>query len=459
MAVQKKSTRVTGAKVPNRQIAKTEKTQGIPKQEVAAEETKAEIAQEIPKPEVAAEEGKPIRQKPSRNRLETLIEHLHPKPTEPPEITWNWDEKNGILSLTAKGNGNVNLVANGRNLTKSNKVTVQIAGKPGETHTAKAVFLDNEANPITDWRYDTFVIPGDVILPPPTPNLSIMSWPETTHLQFQVKGAGKILIVVNDSIKYTGEYELYQDFWGEPGETYHIKACIVDDNGNALSEWDEQTHTIASTAVKPGQGNGGNGPGNGGGGTNDGDGNKLESMDFRNIISGPLKACVEAQQEAANATFNYMTSTMLEKDAKGHADFKPVMMHFYFTKEGLIQHLEMPLMSILPIPYININYVDLDFEAMITYCKKDTERGDVKLKACYPVTSRLLKQTGNTKGTHESQDKEVDTVNARENINIRIRATTSDLPAGLSRLIEILDTHMTEFSKIVNQDPIAPTLK
>jgi len=208
-------------------------------------------------------------------------------------------------------------------------------------------------------------------------------------------------------------------------------------------------------------GAGGNGSGDGGGnggGGNDGDNdNKLESMDFRNIIGGPLKACVDAQQEAADATFNYMTSVMLDSDTSGLADFKPVMMHFCFIKNGVINRLEMPLMSILPIPYMNINYVDLNFEAMITYCKKDTQQGDVKLKACYPITSRQLKQTGSAQATRESQNKEVDTINARENINIRIHATTSDQPAGLSRLIEMLDTHMTEFTE-VNQSG-ALTLK
>lgn len=213
--------------------------------------------------------------------------------------------------------------------------------------------------------------------------------------------------------------------------------------------------------AKSEDGNGGavtapGGEGGGGGGSiipngSDEGNNKLESLSFRSIIGGPLKACVEAQQETANATYNYMTSTVLERDSDGVADFKPVMMRFCFIKDGLLHRLEIPLMTIIPIPYMSIDYVDLNFEAMVTYCKQDTSDGTFTLKACYSD------HAGAQKGTTEEPsngiiEKSKDTITARENISIRIHATTSDQPAGMSRLMEILDNHFTEFTQIEEEN-------
>ena len=212
---------------------------------------------------------------------------------------------------------------------------------------------------------------------------------------------------------------------------------------------------------KPGDGNGGavtapGGEGGGGGGNivpngSEEGNNKLESLSFRSIIGGPLKACVEAQQETANATYNYMTSTVLERDSDGIADFKPVMMRFCFIKDGLLHRLEIPLMTIIPIPYMSIDYVDLNFEAMVTYCKQDTSDGNFTLKACYSDHSSAQKVT-TEEPSNGIIEKSQDTITAREHINIRLRATTSDQPAGMSKLMEILDNHFTEFTQIEEEN-------
>lgn len=166
--------------------------------------------------------------------------------------------------------------------------------------------------------------------------------------------------------------------------------------------------------------------------------NKLASLDFKHIIGGPLKACVEAQEEAARATYEYITSSMMEKDKKGVADFKPVMMHFYFIMNGSYNELSIPLMSILPIPYMNIDHVDLNFQAEVTYSDKSKSNDKYELKACYPAFRDPTKIDTTTQSD----------VMVRQNIDIKLRASTTDQPAGISKLIQVVGDEMTRFVQI-----------
>jgi hypothetical protein len=169
--------------------------------------------------------------------------------------------------------------------------------------------------------------------------------------------------------------------------------------------------------------------------------NKLASLDFKHIIGGPLKACVEAQEEAARASYDYITASLMEKDKDGVADFKPVMMHFYFIMNGSYNELSIPLMSILPIPYMNIEHVDLNFQAEVTFSDKSKSNDKYELKACYPV----FRDTTNIDTTTQSD------ITVRQNIDIKLRASTTDQPVGISKLIQVLGTEMSRFV------PISPT--
>ena len=177
-----------------------------------------------------------------------------------------------------------------------------------------------------------------------------------------------------------------------------------------------------------------------------GGGNKLGSLDFRHIIGGPLKACVEAQEESARATYNYITSTVLQGDEDGIADFKPVMLSFFYIKEGHYYELSLPLMSVIPIPYLDIGHIDLNFQAMVTYSNKLQGSDKYELKACYPTYTSETKvdETSNSETT------------GRQHININLRATTADQPAGMSKLIQILDQQITNYTQLPANDENQP---
>ena len=160
--------------------------------------------------------------------------------------------------------------------------------------------------------------------------------------------------------------------------------------------------------------------------------NPLEELSFDQIIGAPLRACAEAQQEAASASYEYLKSMGLEEDDSGLAFYKPAMMSFLFVVGGVTQRLTVPLLSIIPVPYLQIDHINLKFQATVEACDKNN------LTAKFAATAPKVKL--------EAQQEEKATITAKENIDINICATASDVPPGMAKLIEILQTQLTEIN-------------
>ena len=89
----------------------------------------------------------------------------------------------------------------------------------------------------------------------------------------------------------------------------------------------------------------------------------LEDLTFENIIAGPLIACVDAQHEASMVAYDYLMDLGFRKDSKNLADYEPVPLTFYFVREGITSKLTLPLLSVVPVPYLLIGHVDLHYQA------------------------------------------------------------------------------------------------
>ena len=160
----------------------------------------------------------------------------------------------------------------------------------------------------------------------------------------------------------------------------------------------------------------------------------LKELSFEHIIGEPLRACVDAQQEAAIATYQYLKAVGFEKDPTLLADFKPTPMVFYFEKDGIVNRISIPLLALLPVPYLKIGQIDLHFKAEVTGWDMEKD----KAVFTYSSTGARIEEEGTRTVDSFSE------IKAQETLDIRVRATSSDLPGGMAKLMEILDTQMTD---------------
>lgn len=150
----------------------------------------------------------------------------------------------------------------------------------------------------------------------------------------------------------------------------------------------------------------------------------LNSIPFGNIIGGPLAACVRAQAEAAQTTIDFIrgfTMTNSELDPEG---VKPITVTFTFIMNGEKTRMTVPLMTIVPIPYMHIDYVNLNFTADITACD------DGKMEAKYA-----------TEGYTRTEDDE-QSVSVESKMGINVRASTSSMPSGMAKMLEFFTNNL-----------------
>lgn len=162
--------------------------------------------------------------------------------------------------------------------------------------------------------------------------------------------------------------------------------------------------------------------------------NPLEELSFDHIIGGPLRACAEAQREAALASYEYLKEMGLEADKTGLAKYQPATISFLFTKDGFTHRIRVPLLTIIPVPYLQINRINLTFQATVTECTNN------ELKAKFAASTSQVKQEQNL--SHS------DNITAKDNIDISICASASEVPPGMAKLMEILQTQMSEINDV-----------
>lgn len=150
----------------------------------------------------------------------------------------------------------------------------------------------------------------------------------------------------------------------------------------------------------------------------------LNSIPLGNIIGGPLAACVRAQAEAAQTTIDFIrgfTMTNSELDPEG---VEPITVTFTFIMNGEKTRMTVPLMTIVPIPYMHIDYIDLNFTADITACD------DGKIEAKYA-----------TEGYTRTEDDE-QSVSVESKMGINVRASTSSMPSGMAKMLEFFTNNL-----------------
>ena len=150
----------------------------------------------------------------------------------------------------------------------------------------------------------------------------------------------------------------------------------------------------------------------------------LNSIPFGNIIGGPLAACVQAQAEAAQTTLDYIrgfTMTESHLDVEGA---EPITVSFSFIMEGVPTRMTVPLMTIVPIPYMRIEHVDLSFTADITAC--DNEKMEAKFAS----------------EGYQSIEEDEKSVSMQSKMGVHVRASTGDIPSGMAKMLDFFANNL-----------------
>lgn len=174
-------------------------------------------------------------------------------------------------------------------------------------------------------------------------------------------------------------------------------------------------------------------------------GRELASLDFANLIGGPLNAVVEAQAKSAITTANFIKEVAFTKEGK------VVNVDFEYNRKneaGRDQNfkLTVPFLTMLPVPYITIVDAVVEFNAKITSVnesKTDTNFSQqVEASAggnYWFVSAKVTSKTAYQKKTSTAEKEE-----RTFDMHVRVQARNQDMPAGTERLLTILENSIAE---------------
>lgn len=219
-------------------------------------------------------------------------------------------------------------------------------------------------------------------------------------------------------------------------------------------------------------------------------GQELASLDFESMLGGPLVAVVNAQAQAAVSTVNFIKEVGFKKKAApedagadtGTED--PIYVSFKYPKElspfvpavpaipadpgdlaanpprppraavpavpaipavFQTQQLDVPILTMLPIPYLRIDLTTIDFNAKINsveYRKTDTNlkiSADLEAKAGWLWGSAKLKVSTSFQRTTSQGN----TVDRTYSMAVHIKAVQDEIPAGMEKVLSILEGAIT----------------
>ena len=207
-------------------------------------------------------------------------------------------------------------------------------------------------------------------------------------------------------------------------------------------------------------------------------GQELSSIDFESMIGGPLVAVINAQAQAAMSTVNFIKTVGFKPPAdeqfagEDTETAEPIYVSFKYPKELSpyvpavpadpaanppvaaqpavpavyeTQELTVPILTILPIPYIRIDEVTIDFNAKINSVEYRKTTTDLKVNTSYEAkagfffaSAKLKVETAFQRTTQQGN-----TVNRTYSLAIHVKAVQDEMPAGMERILGILEGAIT----------------
>ena len=165
---------------------------------------------------------------------------------------------------------------------------------------------------------------------------------------------------------------------------------------------------------------------------------QFKGLSMSSLIGGPLKAACDAQMELAKSTAEFISQMGFDENNKCRT------VEVAFKRPGLKENgnveaeqmkLEVPLLSIVPIPNLQIDEVNVLFEMEI----HEEVKGEEKSIASVTGIDSPFGLKVNISGNVSSITNNMDSDNSAK-YHVQVRATQGEMPEGLSRVLDILNT-------------------
>lgn len=200
--------------------------------------------------------------------------------------------------------------------------------------------------------------------------------------------------------------------------------------------------------------------------------NDLNSLDFSIYIGGPMQAAVSAQNAAAMAVVNFIKQVGFETSTSNDGDdedeggggestttvttSEKVRYVTFFYEKNLedgttaTYKLSVPLLTIVPIPSLRIEEMTIDFNAKLNSVETEDVSSSLGASASLGIGFKKVgfKASASYRRTSVSGSK----IERSYEMNVHVKVVNDEIPAGLDRILRILESEITNKEKEADEE-------
>jgi len=170
--------------------------------------------------------------------------------------------------------------------------------------------------------------------------------------------------------------------------------------------------------------------------------NQLNNLPFDNIIGGPLNAAISAQAQAAETTVEFIQSVGM-REVNGQKEAINVQF-VYQDSGGTSRRITVPILAIVPIPFIVIDNVSIAFKAKITASaaaqssQSKSQAGYVRGYVGYHGTRLRAGLSAGYSAKKDSKASQESKYSVEYTMDVQVNASQAGLPAGMEAVLGFL---------------------
>ncbi len=165
---------------------------------------------------------------------------------------------------------------------------------------------------------------------------------------------------------------------------------------------------------------------------------QLGNIPFGALIGGPMTAAVEAQAKAAQSSLGFIQGVAFDESG----NIRNVT--FSYSGPGGDQQLVVPILTIVPIPFIRIDDMSINFKASINAStetsQKDSQSSEGKVALA--ASAKYLFFSAKLDASYSSKKDSTSTKDSKYSVeytmDINVHAVQDDVPAGMAKVLNIL---------------------
>lgn len=168
----------------------------------------------------------------------------------------------------------------------------------------------------------------------------------------------------------------------------------------------------------------------------------LSSIPFSNLIGGPLTATVQAQAQAAQTCIEFIEKVGFDPAPQG-STVRPVKeVEFKYKKtaaDGTTKDfvLSVPILAIVPIPYLRVDEVLIDFSAKLSDMVNEESTSSFGANASFSYGWGPCKFRGSASYKNDKSSKSSSTQDY--SMSVKVRAVQAEIPGGMQKILDMLE--------------------